>query len=63
MKKYFIASFCFLHGLVFAQWAVKSPFEQKVFIENKGQYEIKNNIDSKDILYWFTSGWIAVLFY
>src|SRR5579862_7825903 len=33
------------------KWSVKNPFEQKVFIENKGQYEILDKVESKDILF------------
>lgn len=34
------------------KWAMKSPFEQKVFIENLGQYSIKEkSLDAKDIVF------------
>lgn len=46
------------------KWTVKNPFEQNVFIENKGQYSLNGKLQSKDILfganldglnYYFTS--------
>ncbi|HXB40594.1 MAG TPA: hypothetical protein VNZ49_08630, partial [Bacteroidia bacterium] len=34
------------------KWTLKTPFEQKVFIENLGQYEIKEkSVKPKDIIY------------
>jgi hypothetical protein len=32
-------------------WTAKNPFEQKVFIENKGQYELKNKATRDEILF------------
>lgn len=40
------------NGTPVAKWTVKKPFEQKVFIENKGQYSIeKEKVNSTDILF------------
>jgi len=33
------------------KWTVKKPFEQKNFIENKGQFFIEDKLNSKEILY------------
>ena len=32
-------------------WTVKKPFEQKNFVENKGQFEVKGKLKSNEILY------------
>jgi hypothetical protein len=44
------------------KWTVKNPFEQKVFIENKGQYEIENKVASKDILFGARLGGLTYYF-
>jgi hypothetical protein len=44
------------------KWTVKHPFEQKVFIENKGQYEIDNKVASKDILFGAQQGGLQYYF-
>ena len=33
------------------KWTVKTAFEQKVFIENKGQYDLKKKASSEEILF------------
>ena len=32
-------------------WTVRKPFEQKNFVENKGQFEVKGKLKSNEILY------------
>jgi gliding motility-associated-like protein len=44
------------------KWKVKNPFEQKVFIENKGQYKIENKVVSKDILFGARQGGLQYYF-
>ncbi len=44
------------------KWTVKNPFEQKVFIENKGQYEINGKVQSKDILFSARQGGLLYYF-
>ncbi len=39
----------FLYAQV--NWVVKKPFEQKNFVENKGQFEVKGKLKSNEILY------------
>src|ERR1700739_1414665 len=38
------------------KWAVKKPFEQRVFIENNGQYFIDGKLDASTILYGSREG-------
>jgi len=60
MKKFIILSLYFILSLPFlafpgeqpkSKWIVKSPFERKEFIENKGQYELGKRASMGDILY------------
>src|SRR5579863_5346100 len=44
------------------KWTIKNPFEQKVFIENKGQYEIDNKVPSKNILFGARQGGLTYYF-
>ncbi len=76
-----LLSFVFLFASTFlvkagnppvTKWTVKNPFEQKVFIENKGQYNLPDKAPSKNILfgaqldglnYYFTSTGIWITHY
>ena len=51
------------------KWMVNNPFEQKVFIENKGQYSLPNNVTTEHIVfgsrkdglsYYFTASGIYI---
>ncbi len=44
------------------KWAVKNPFEQKVFIENKVQYAIKDNPEPTKILFGARQGGLQYYF-
>lgn len=51
MKAVFYATLTFCSLSLTAQWQLKEPFEQKVFIENKGQYAVSGRLGSKDIFF------------
>ena len=44
------------------KWTVKNPFEQKVLIENKGQYSLPGKAKSKDILFGARQGGLEYYF-
>src|SRR5579871_4381299 len=45
-----------------SNWVAKEPFEQKVFIENKGQYEIPGKAGVNEILYGARQGGLQYYF-
>jgi gliding motility-associated-like protein len=54
------------------KWTNKSPFEQKVFVENKGQYYIKDKVTAQEVLfgarqdglhYYFTANGIWIKYF
>jgi gliding motility-associated-like protein len=45
-----------------AKWVAKNPFEQKVIIENKGQFEIPGKMAAKDILFGARQGGLQYYF-
>jgi gliding motility-associated-like protein len=47
----FLVFVFFSSGNAQVKWTVKKPFEQKNFIENKGQFFIEDKLNSKEILY------------
>jgi len=51
MKKLILLVFFFSSFKLLSQWSVKDPFEQKVFIENKGQYVLKGSFSEKEIVF------------
>ncbi len=53
MPKFFTIAFICLNALVSGQvnWQIKNPFEQKNFIENKGQFEMPKPLSEKEILF------------
>src|ERR1700733_9493125 len=44
------------------KWTVNTPFEQKVFIENKGQYASQNSVLPKEILFGARQGGLQYYF-
>ncbi len=51
MKRILLFAFIVLFFKAFPQWTAKNPFEQKVFIENKGQYALKDKATKEEILF------------
>jgi hypothetical protein len=72
MKKFLLLLPFFVFSFpLFSQWTVKDPFEQKVFVENKGQYALKENPDNEILFgarqdglhYFFTKNSIHIKYY
>jgi len=69
-KLFFLITLCFLlpftHlanvGEPRANWTIKKPFDQRAFIENKGQYTAEGRLKEQDILYGSREGSLHYFF-